>query len=167
MTGYARGRLGAVGLCVLCLALAACGFRWRGAPALPPALHRVRIEGLPAYDPLRLRLARRLQGAGVVLVGSTGTPAARLQVLARDRVRRPLTVSQRGQVTEYALVRSVRFRVVDALGQVVVPEQSVQVRRVYLYDRTDPLGKSTEEQAIEEAMAQDLVTLILRRLEAH
>ncbi|HFA59472.1 MAG TPA: hypothetical protein ENJ83_02145 [Rhodospirillales bacterium] len=156
---------------ILLLALAigvltACGFHPRGAARLPAAMAVTSIEGLAAYDPLRQRIRWRLEAAGVRVVEDPEAATARLQILARNFLKRPLTVSQRGQVTEYELVRSLRFRVIDADDRTLVPEQTLTITRSYLFDRTNPLGTSSEEAAIAEAMERDLVSLLLRRLEA-
>ena len=147
-------------------ALTACGFHPRGAARLPAAMAATSIEGLPTYDPLRQRIRWRLEAAGVRVVEDPDTATARLQILSRNFLKRPLTVSQRGQVTEYELVRSLRFRVVDGDDRTLVPEETLRITRSYLFDRTNPLGTSSEEAAIAEAMERDLVSLLLRRLEA-
>ena len=141
--------------------LSACGFHLRGEVKLRPGLEQLRLAGVDPYSELGRMLVRGLEGAGarVLAPGDTG-PAAELRILDSRRERRVLSVRATGKVQEYELVQHLDFD-----GGTLLPRQTLLARRDYLYDASDPLGKSGEEAALYREMQSDLVRLLLGRLE--
>ena len=158
--------------------LSACGFHLRGEVKLRPGLEQLRLAGVDPYSELGRMLVRGLEGAGarVLAPGDTG-PAAELRILDSRRERRVLSVRATGKVQEYELVQHLDFGVRAADGEITIletfvadggtllPRQTLLARRDYLYDASDPLGKSGEEAALYREMQSDLVRLLLGRLE--
>ncbi len=147
-----------------CLLLAACGFHLRGAVSLPAGMTRIHLVGAGPYSPLGIELHRALRGAGAAFVPARQASAL-LVVMEHHIDRRVLSVDTNGKVREYELVGTLSFRVEDLQGKPLVPVQRLMVRRSYLFDPNDVLGKAAEEQNLRQQMRRDLVRLALMRLE--
>jgi len=77
-----------------------------------------------------------------------------------------LSLSQSGAVREYELVRVVSFRVHDADGNDWLPAGQVVVRRSYTFNETEVLAREAQEQRLLREMTQDVVSQLVRRLQA-
>jgi len=77
-----------------------------------------------------------------------------------------LSLSQSGAVREYELVRVVSFRVHDADGNDWLPAGQVDVRRSYTFNETEVLAREAQEQRLLREMTQDVVSQLVRRLQA-
>jgi LPS-assembly lipoprotein len=154
-------------LLILCLAmvLQACGFKPRGAVELPPVMDNTFIGGVP-FDPMVIALRDAFENAGVVVVERKAEATAVLRLLQNSFDRRTLSVDANGKVVEYALQFRVRFDVVDPQDQEVVRPQTVELTRGYLNPDTEVLGKSLEEESLQDEMRRDLARSILRRIQA-
>ena len=58
------------------------------------------------------------------------------------------------------------FELRTAAGQVVFEKQNLKLVRDFLFDTEDVLGKGREEAVLIEDMQQDMVRLIMLRLQA-
>ena len=148
------------------LALSGCGFHLRGEADLAPELAKVYFEGGDPYDPLVRDWTRALTTAGSQVVEEPKDATAIVQILANSGNRRVLSVRATGKVQEYELYQTLQFRVRDAAGLELLEPQQLQVTRDYLFDSTDVLGKTGEEESLRRDMRRDLVRLAMLRLEA-
>lgn len=146
----------------LALLLHGCGFQLRGQAVLPPALTHTWIEG--GRGDLLAELRQALRDAGAELVDDRGQASAVLRLLEQRNGRRVLSVRPDGKVLEYELTLQLRYTVEDPEGHSLLGPQRLEVRRDYLFDRTDVLGKSVEEEALRRDMTRDLVRLLMLRL---
>ena len=71
-----------------------------------------------------------------------------------------------GRVTEYQLVRTFAFRVLDKDGKDLVPQREIVLRRDLPYSDDVVLAKASETEILVRDMQADLVNQILRRLAA-
>lgn len=148
---------------VTSLALASCGFRLQGEASLPPEMDLTRLEAADPYSHFARRLTILLEQNGARVVDGPGAGAI-LEVPV-DTVRKDvLSIGDSARVREFRVVHRVRFRLVDANGEVLVPEQSLEQSRVISFDEQDILAATREEEYLREELADTLSRLVLRRL---
>jgi LPS-assembly lipoprotein len=157
MTGWMKTLL----FVLLALSLSACGFQLRGKAALP--FETLYVEG---GNPALLAELQRAIGIGAAtrIVATPGEAQAVLQLFNESREKRILSLSGVGRVNEFLLVQRVGFRLRDAKGGIMLPEQFIELRRDMSYDDTLVLAKESEEAMLFRDMQSDAVNQILRRL---
>jgi LPS-assembly lipoprotein len=154
----------------LCLALllllpAGCGWQLRGGFELPPALETIRVTG--GDRQLRNAVVLGLRGSGAEVVDEADArAAATLRLLSGASEQRTLSTDGQGRALEYELIEGVTWEVADAEGETLIPRQTIQRSREFLFDPDNVLGKSSEIGRLRESMRRDLALAILRRLEA-
>jgi LPS-assembly lipoprotein len=143
--------------------LAGCGFHLRGALTMPEAMQRTYVDAVDNYSLFHRELRLRLQEAGVQLVDTPGEATAILSITSDDTGQRVLSVSARNVPTEYEVYYTVRYSL--AAGEKTLLEsQDVTETRDYTYDETLVLGKAHEEAVLREAIAKDLVRIVLKQV---
>lgn len=146
--------------------LSGCGFHLRGAVDLPANYQRMAIEGVSPYSDLGLKLKRDLQANGVEVVEAAGAQVI-LKLSQVSYQRRLLSVSAlSGKTAEYELHYSLKMSVRDRQGNVLVPEQPLQQLRDYVFEQGNVLATGNQEAQLRKDMVRDLVSQILRRLQA-
>jgi LPS-assembly lipoprotein len=151
---------------VFAVALAAgCGFQLRGATPMPPSLAKPWLEAPDRYTPLYAALTSRLRAAGVALAPNPEEASAVIRLHVDETGRELLTVSAQNRPSEYEVYYRAEFSV-TADERELLPRQQVSLTRSYGYDETAVLAKEHEEQSLRAALADDIATLILRRLTA-
>ena len=158
---WSRTRLAA--LWPVLVLLAACGFRLQGSSPLPAVFALTHVEaGAPNSD-LARALRRSLERAGTRIAPMGGDGVAILRILEDEAGERVLSVSPTGVPEENELYHRVRYEVLSD-GAQLLPPRSLTVTRDYRYDETDILGKRREAEALQAAMVDELVRLMLRRI---
>ena len=150
-------------LALLLGAVAGCGFHLRGAPDIPPQMARTYIDTDDRYSLFYRKLTHRLEQAGVAVVDSPQDATAELVIHSDDTGRRVLSVSARNVPTEYEVYYTVFYSLV-AGDSVLMPPQVKTLTRDYTYDQRRVLGKEREEELLREAIAEDLVRVVLLQL---
>ncbi len=148
----------------LLLALAGCGFRLQGSAPLPRSIALVRIETSDTESDFYFGLRKALEAAGT-RIDETGTDASAtvIHVLSDAVAQRVLTVSALNVPTEYELSYTVRFSVTAGGRDLIEPESHVLVRD-YNFSENALLAKQRETRIFSEALAHDLVNVVMRRL---
>lgn len=146
-------------------ALAACGFRLRGAPRFAfDSLH------LASTSPLAQELKRQLEAAGALRVLDARTSPTQAQVvlelLTEQRQKVVAGRSASGQVREFQLRMSLRFRLRTARGVELIPETTLTQQRDISFNESQALAKEAEEELLLRDMQSDLVQQLVRRLSA-
>lgn len=126
---------------------------------------RTHIAGLNPYDDLYAALSGVLEVNGVEVVDAERASAT-LRVIERNRGRRVLSVGADGKVREFELFTTVRFRVAGQGDTPILETQTLTLTRDFLFDQTSVLGKAEEAELLYEDMEDELVRLMLYRLEA-
>lgn len=153
----------------LLLVLGSCGFHLRGQYHLNPALQKTWIQAASQNSDLVRQLRRQLRASGVELVKSADQASAVLRLTDEKQQKRVLSVDANGRAREYQIIYSITVAV-DGQGDgpgkdySLAPE-SVSLTRDYLFDTEDVLGKGREEASLVKDMQQDVVRLILLKLE--
>lgn len=148
---------------VLALAAGGCGFHLRGAPDIPPQMVRTYIDTSDRYSLFYRKLADGLEQAGVELVESPDAATARFVIMSDDTGQRVLSVSARNVPTEYEVYYTVYYSVLSGKSVLMAPQQKT-LTRDYTYDQRRVLGKEREEELLREAIADDLVRIVLIQL---
>jgi LPS-assembly lipoprotein len=142
-----------------------CGFHLRGAAPLPPALARPYVDTRDTYTPLYAALTTQLRAAGAVLAPSATEASAVIRLQLDETGRELLSVSTNNRPGEYEVFYAVEYSVTGG-GTELLPRQQARLTRSYGYDETAVLAKEHEEQSLRVALAEELASLMLRRLSA-
>lgn len=147
----------------LLLILTGCGYQLRGDYDLPPLLEQVVITG-PQY--LRDELVVGLRASDVEVADSREKATAIID-LGRERFsERVLSVDPNtGRSREFEVALAVDFEVETPDGTVIVPRQTVELQRDYVFDEDAIIGKSRERGVLREEMRRDAARQILLRLQ--
>lgn len=143
--------------------LAGCGLRLQGRLAMPPSLAKTAIEAENGQSSFVQALRRSLIASGVEVVSDPRGATAVIRVSQDEIEEDVLSVSARNLPREYELTYTVEFSV-TANGSERLPEQLVEVARDFTFDETILLAKEREQAILEEALANDLAAIVMRRL---
>lgn len=149
----------AIGLALI----AGCGFHLRGDVRYPQAMQVTYIEAADRYTPFYQSLKTALRDGGVRVTTDVNAAGAVIRVLQDETGQRVLSVSARNTPREFDVYYTVRYAL-DINGREVLAPQQLTLTRDYTYDETLVLGKAAEEETIRQAIAEDLVGLVTRRL---
>lgn len=152
-------------LIVSSLLLSACGFHLRGVVDFPPDVKTVYIQTGDRYSPFYRELVAMIRKNDVRLVSGPGSADAVISVLTDETARRALTVSARNVPREYEVYYIVVCSV-SVRGEQIVESQRFVLTRAYTYDETKVLGKANEEEVLTNALAKDLVGLLVQTISA-
>lgn len=151
------------GLVVL-LGLSGCGFHLEGSTPLPASLAVVHVDSRDTQSDFYFGLRKALMAAGT-RVDDDGKDAgsAVIHILNDSAIQRTVTVSTLNVPTEYELTYKVRFSVTVQGREVIAPEEHSLVRD-YSYSESAQLAKERESAILSQALAHDLVSVVMRRL---
>ena len=145
-------------------ALCACGFRLQGGAALPRSIALVRIETSDTESDFYFGLRKALLAAGTRIDEDGHDDAATVIHVLNDSIaQRILSVSALNVPTEYQLSYSLKFSV-TSMGRDLIPAESHVLVRDYNFSENQLLAKERETRILSEALARDLVTVVMRRL---
>jgi outer membrane lipopolysaccharide assembly protein LptE/RlpB len=77
-----------------------------------------------------------------------------------------LTIGDNARVREYRVSHTVRFRLLDAQGQVLLGWQNMRQAREVSFDEQRILAGSREQEYLEKELAETLSRLLIARLES-
>ena len=155
---------------VLLLALAGCGFHLRNALLLPADIGPLQVVAGDPYSELVVDLEQALARAGAEIVPS-GTPAAEgeyatLHIIGERWGNTPISIDQFGRSQEFTLRYAVIFSMQHADGSDLVPQQAIELARDYVSVPTRSIGTEGEREILAREMRREMVTSILRRIDA-
>lgn len=153
----------AAALLVLLTGLAGCGFRLQGSAPLPRSIALVRIDTTDTESDFYFGLRKALIAAGTRIDEHDDPSATVIHVLSDAVGQRVLTVSALNVPTEYELSYAVKFSVTANGRELIEPEYHVLVRD-YNFSENALLSKERETRIFSEALAHDLVNVVMRRL---
>jgi LPS-assembly lipoprotein len=153
------------GLLVLML-LSGCGFKLRGAYELPQAMQLTYIESVQNNSTLTRSLVRALKASDIKIAQQAADDIAVLTLFKENRSKRIVSVDARGRAREYTLTYAISFQVKAVDADFEIESQEVRIDRDFVFDTEDVLGNSREESKLYEEMQQDLIRLILLRLQS-
>lgn len=151
------------GLFLIILLITSCGFQLRVAKNLPIEMDRTYISTEDEYSIFYRQLKKGLYERGVEVVESPVDATAVFNILQEDTGQRVLSVSGRNVVREYEVFYRIFYSIQTKDKLIKSPQEEI-LTRDYTYDETLVLGKEREENLLREAIADDLVRIILMQL---
>ncbi|HEY3730093.1 MAG TPA: LPS assembly lipoprotein LptE [Steroidobacteraceae bacterium] len=144
--------------------LAGCGFRLEGSAPLPPTLARVHLDAIDSQSDFYFGLRKSLLAAGTSLDDQGKDESVPvIHILTDSAGERILTVSTLNVPTEYELIYLVKVSVSSGGHNLIEPEEYRLVRD-YSYSESAQLAKERERSILSAALADDLVSVVMRRL---
>jgi LPS-assembly lipoprotein len=147
------------------LLLAGCGFHLQGRQPLPPAFGNTYIDTRDEQTDFVQDLRKALIASGSNVIRTQGSSSATISVHEDELTERILSVSARNIPTEYELTYRVEFSV-RADGKELIGREEISATRDISFDEAQLLAKEREQEILREALARDLVALVMRRLAA-
>jgi LPS-assembly lipoprotein len=156
--GLAVASLVAAGL------LTGCGFRLQGSAPLPSSLAVARIDTSDTQSDFYFGLRKALMAAGTRIDDdSRDDSTAVIHIITDSAAERILTVSTLNVPTEYELTYVLKFSVTSGPHELIAAEEHRLVRD-YSYSESALLAKEREKTILSAALANDLVSVVMRRL---
>jgi LPS-assembly lipoprotein len=150
---------------LLSLLSASCGFHLQGRQPLPAAFANTYIDTQDEQTDFVQDLRKALIASGAKVIRTQGSSGAVIQVHEDELTERILSVSARNIPTEYELTYRVEFTV-RADGKSLLEREEISATRDISFDEAQLLAKEREQEILREALARDLVALVMRRLAA-
>lgn len=135
----------------------------QGALEMPAEMQSTYIATDDRYSLFYRKLERALQTSGLQVVDSPATSTATLTIHEDETGQRVLSVSARNVPTEFEVFYSVEYSIGNE-ESTLLDRRSLTLTRDYTYDETLVLGKAREEQVLRNAIADDLVRIVLKQL---
>ena len=158
-----RSWLAAVSAGALALSLGGCGFELRRPAELP--YHRIALVGFAKGSPMAEALRRELP-PGTEVVEAPKDAEVVLQALD-DHLQRIVAAStSAGQVREFRLRVSLRFRLTRPDGISLLADTELEQSRDMSYTETAALAKQNEEAVLLRDMRGDLAQQVMRMMVA-
>ena len=149
---------------ILCM-LAACGFHLQGRQPLPAQFTNTYVETQDEQTDFVQDLRKALIASQVNVIRAKGSAGATITVHEDELTERILSVSARNIPTEYELTYRVKFSVLSE-GKTLIDNEEISATRDISFDEAQLLAKEREQEILREALARDLVALVMRRLAA-
>jgi len=150
---------------LLVLGLSACGFHLQGRTPLPETFAYTYIDTRDEQTDFVQDLRKALIASGARVIRTQGSSGAAIEVHDDELTERVLSVSARNIPTEYELTYRVKFSVTSS-GKPLIENEEISSTRDFSFDETELLAKEREQEILREALARDLVALVMRRLAA-
>ncbi|VFR29809.1 LPS-assembly lipoprotein RlpB precursor (Rare lipoprotein B) [plant metagenome] len=161
-----RAWLARASLLVLVGMLTACGFTMRGVTPLP--FDSLYLMGLSDNTRFGGDVARALRAASpnTQLVTNRKNAQATLIAVSQSRSQRETSLNPQGRVEEYELRVQYTFRLIDARGNLLLPDTTFTDTRDMPYDDNVVQAKQGETETLYRDMEKALVSRLMRRLTA-
>ena len=149
----------------LTLLVSGCGFHLQGRQPLPPAFGNTYIDTRDEQTDFVQDLRKALIASKVNVIPTKDSAGAIINVHEDELTERILSVSARNIPTEYELTYRVKFSVVFG-DKTLIDNEEISATRDISFDEAQLLAKEREQEILREALARDLVALVMRRLAA-
>jgi len=144
------------------LLLISCDYHLRKAVKLPADSQGILLQN--ASFQLKSQMQNKLQAMGESLRTTPEPNTVIISVTLENINRRVLSLSSTGRVNEYELYYQLSFNLLDAIGQPIINEQTIEINRDYFNNQQNILGKNNEEQRIRNEIYHQAIQLIFNRL---
>ena len=152
-------------LAPLFLLVSSCGFHLQGRQPLPPQFAYTYVDTKDEQTDFVQDLRKALLASKVNVIRTKSSSTATVAVHDDELTERILSVSAQNIPTEYELTYKVTFSVVSE-GKTLIDKEEVSATRDISFDETQLLAKERETEILREALARDLVALVMRRMAA-
>jgi LPS-assembly lipoprotein len=148
---------------LLVVLLSGCGFHLQGRQPMPEAFAYTFIDTKDEQTDFVQDLRKALIASGSKVIRTQGSSGATVSVHGDELTERILSVSARNIPTEYELTYTVKFSV-TANGKTLIDNEEIAATRDLSFEESQLLAKEREQEILREALARDLVALVMRRL---
>jgi len=152
----------AIGLLLLTVLLASCGFALRGNVALAPGIEPLYIEKVGGQ--LGIELRTLLTSSGVELSPDLHSANTQLIIRRQNSDRHSTALGEGARVIEYQLTESVRFSVRDKFANTLFRSEKLIERKIMENDANKMASSNAEEEILRREMLQNLAATIVRQL---
>jgi LPS-assembly lipoprotein len=149
---------------LLCVLVAACGFRLRGEASLPPGFERLHLEVADPASPLGSELAEALTRAGAHIVSDPAKASARVRIPVNQMRTEVLSIGAGARIREFEIRYRVELEVLDAAGEPRLGRQIIELARDYTFDERAALGAEQEAEVLRAELQREMLQHVLRRL---
>jgi LPS-assembly lipoprotein len=148
----------------LCVTLVtACGWRLQGETHLPAIFATMRIESEDAYSDFYRELQRSLVASGAQVAATGDAARAVVKVRRESAGQRVVAVSARNTPEEFQVFYDVDYSVaIDGVD--IGSVDHIELTANYSYGSSAVLAKQREQHRIQQALARELASIVLRRL---
>ncbi|BBL76612.1 LPS assembly lipoprotein LptE [Methylomagnum ishizawai] len=146
------------------LALAACGWHLRGEMPGTKLENTLYLSGITNKNPFYGDFNQTLNNLGGALAPTPGLASAVVHITSAAHTRRPITLSQQGRANTFDLTYRVVYDVRSPKGEILIPQQELEIRRDYFNDQTTPLGQGYEEDMYRQEMQKEAARTLLRQV---
>jgi LPS-assembly lipoprotein len=159
---FVRFRASSV-LSLFAMCVSACGWHLQGETHLPATFATMRIDSEDAYTDFYRELHRSLLASGVQIAQPGDSARAVFKVRRDSAGQRVAALSTRNTPEEFQVYYDLDYSIaVD--GTDLGPVEHLELTTNYSYDELAVLAKQREQHRIQEALARELATIVLRRL---
>ena len=155
-----------IGILLMAMLLAACGFQLRGDARLPGSMDRTYVAVADDSTLFVRELGLLLEANGVEIVDEPSPQAATLRVDSQRIRRQPLSVTGQARVREFLIVFEVSWRLEDPDGEVALERSTLRLTRDYSFDEDEILAAQREEEFLRDDLGRAMADQMIRRLEA-
>jgi len=148
---------------LLVAALSGCGFHLQGRQPMPESFAYTFIDTQDEQTDFVQDLRKALIASGAKVIRTQGSSGATVSVHDDELTEKILSVSARNIPTEYELTYRVKFSV-TANGKTLIDNEEISATRDLSFEESQLLAKEREQEILREALARDLVALVMRRL---
>jgi LPS-assembly lipoprotein len=146
----------------LAMLLAACGYHLRGEAKMP--FKTLYIEAVNPDSVLIKELRSNLKANNVQLLDKSDKADIILNIAQEQLDKQILTLDSSGRVNGYQLRYRVSLRAYDNEQNEWLPANEVMLTRDFIYDNSQILAMTSEEEMLNQSMRSDMVQQIVRRL---
>jgi LPS-assembly lipoprotein len=148
---------------LLAVLVTGCGFHLQGRQPMPETFAYTYIDTRDEQTDFVQDLRKALIASGSKVIRTQGSSGATVSVHEDELTERILSVSARNIPTEYELTYRVKFSV-TANGKSLIDNEEISATRDLSFEESQLLAKEREQEILREALARDLVALVMRRL---
>jgi LPS-assembly lipoprotein len=148
----------------LTASLAGCGWHLRGEIPGTAQAKTIYLTGIAPNNPFYGDFAQVLGTSGGTLAQRPSQAGAVVNIASARHLRRPITLSAQGRANTFDLTFRVIYEIQTPKGEVLVPQQEMEVKRDYFNDQSSPLGQGEEEALLRQEMEREAARTLLRRV---
>ena len=145
------------------MTLLGCGFELQNTVNFTGKFETLYIQTADPYTVFNRTIRRQMLSHGVEIVTESVNVDYALIIHQDESNQRTLSVSGRNTPREYEVYYLVKWSLVKG-NQVIIQPMTSSKYQDYTFDQRQLLGKSNESRIIQEALAEDIVQMILVKL---
>lgn len=149
---------------IIAAGLAGCGWHLRGEIPGTAQARTIYLTGIDRGNPFYGDFSQVLNYSGGIMAASPAKAGAVVNIASARHLRRPITLSAQGRANTFDLTFRVLYQIQSPKGEVLVPQQELEVKRDYFNDQSSPLGQGAEEALLREEMEREAAQTLLRRV---